>query len=82
MVTYVYTRFRECCQETENSRLPDVLRQNPDVPFSIEELAEMLGRTRHQIKNAVEDLEGPITSDVPGAFVHFWRLTGEAVYLP
>jgi AraC-like DNA-binding protein len=66
----------------ENRQILDILRQSPDVPFSIERLAEMLGKSHAQIEDALEDLEGPIPSEGPAAFVHYWRLTDEAIYLP
>ena len=82
MNVYSPARPRECYLDRLNGQLLDILRQNPDIPFSISQLAEMMGKTHFQIKNAIEELEGPIASEVPGAFVRFWRLTDEAVFIP
>lgn len=65
-----------------NVKLLDILKQHPDTPFSISMLAEMLGTTTSQIETAIEELEGPIDSEIPGAFVHFWRFTREAIFTP
>lgn len=82
MSIYACARFRECCLAPESRSVLEILRQNPDIPFSIDRLAQMLGKSHKQIEDLVEDLEGPIASETPGAFVHYWRLTGQAVYLP
>lgn len=65
-----------------NDKLFYILTRNPEVPFPFSQLAEMMGRSEFYIELALEELEGPVTSDVPGAFVYLWRSTGEAIYLP
>lgn len=70
------------CWGELNDKLYYILKNQPGMPFPFSRLAEMLGKTEVQIEIALEEIEGPVASEVPGAFVHFWRSTGEAIYIP
>ncbi|MHB8792810.1 MAG: hypothetical protein ACYC6O_05675 [Thermoleophilia bacterium] len=74
---------RQICYWGElNDRLFYILKHNPGMPFQFSLLADMLGRDEFKIETALEEIEGPVASDSPGAFIHLWRSTGEAIYLP
>ncbi|MHB1325535.1 MAG: hypothetical protein ACYDGS_10315 [Thermoleophilia bacterium] len=70
------------CWGELNDKLYYILKNQPGTLFALSRLAEMLGKNEFQIEMALEEIEGPAPSEVPGAFVHLWRSTGEAIYLP
>ncbi|MCL4473744.1 MAG: hypothetical protein M1539_03340 [Actinobacteria bacterium] len=82
MITIAPVRRRSFFPAGLNGRLLEILRQHPGVPFPCELLASMMGKTHFQIEIAIEEIEGPIESEEPGAFVHHWRITDEAIYIP
>ncbi|MEK6536359.1 MAG: hypothetical protein AABZ63_02600 [Actinomycetota bacterium] len=78
----VQSETRSFCWRKLKDNLFYILKHNPGMPFPFSQLAEMLGKNEFQIEMALEEIEGPVASEVPGAFVHLWRSTGEAIYLP
>ena len=76
------SRTLSYCWGELNDELYYILKQHPGVPYRVGRLARMLGRNELQIEAALEEIEGPVASTDPGAFIHIWRSTGEAIYLP
>lgn len=82
MIIAAPVRPAEATPQGLSGRLLGILREHPGLPFPFASLAEMLDRDELQIEMALEELEGPVASDTPGAFVHLWWSTHEAIFIP